>query len=131
MKSPPQETLNSMTARRPQGSDPKAGATSPQARAPAYSDGLSQLEKDVAEIKDGTVKEVLEKLRGLSDDIEEINKRQHSTCFSRSSTCIYGSNLDATCAARIALWLLSRPLRLLYSIWSSAVPRFSVLACGV
>ena len=29
----------------------------------------------MAEIKDGTVKEVLEKLRGLSDDIEEINKR--------------------------------------------------------
>ena len=29
----------------------------------------------MAEIRDGTVKEVLEKLRGLSDDIEEINKR--------------------------------------------------------
>ena len=64
-----------MAVRRPQGSDPKAGATSPQARALAYSDRLSQLEKDVAEIRDGTVKEVLEKLRGLSDDIEKINKR--------------------------------------------------------
>ena len=58
-----------------QGSGPKAGATSPQARAPAYSDRLSQLEKDMAEIRDGTIKEVLEKLRLLSDDIEEINRR--------------------------------------------------------
>ena len=64
-----------MAIRRPQGLDPKAGATSTQARAPAYSDRLSQLEKDVAEIRDGTVKEVLEKIRGLSDDIEEINRR--------------------------------------------------------
>ena len=48
---------------------------SPQARAPAYSDRLSQLEKGVAESRDGTVKEVLEKLWGLSYDIEEINKR--------------------------------------------------------
>ena len=39
------------------------------------SDSLSQLEKVVVEIRDGTVKEVLEKLQGLSDDIEEINKR--------------------------------------------------------
>ena len=63
------------TRRSPQGSDPNARTTSPQARAPAYSDRLSQLEKDVAEIRDGTVKKVLEKLRGLSDDIEEINQR--------------------------------------------------------
>ena len=62
-------------SRKLQGLDPKAGATSLQARAPAYSDRLSKLEKDVAEIRDGTVKEVLEKLRGLSDDIEEVNKR--------------------------------------------------------
>ena len=63
-----------MAARRsPQGSDPKAGR--PQARALAYSDRLSQLEKDGVEIRDGTVKEELEQLRGLSDDIEEINKR--------------------------------------------------------
>ena len=40
-----------------------------------YSDMLSQLEKDVAEIRDGTVKEVLEKLGRLSYDIEGINKR--------------------------------------------------------
>ena len=33
------------------------------------------MEKDAAEIRDGTVKEVLEKLRGLSDDIEQINRR--------------------------------------------------------
>ena len=64
-----------MATRRPQGSYPKGGATSPQARAPAYNDRLSQLEKDGAEIRDGTVKEVLEKLRRLSCDIEEISKR--------------------------------------------------------
>ena len=29
----------------------------------------------MAEIRDGTVKEVLEKFWGLSDDIEEINRR--------------------------------------------------------
>ena len=63
-----------MTTKRPQGSDPKAGATSSEVRAPAYSDRLSQLEKDVAEIRDGTIKAVLEKLRRLSYDIEEINK---------------------------------------------------------
>ena len=61
--------------RSPQGSSPKAGATSPQARAAAYSDRLSQLEKDMAEIRDGTIKEVLEKLRLLSYEIEEINRR--------------------------------------------------------
>ena len=58
-----------------QGSSPKAGATSPQARAAAYSDRLSQLENDMAEIRDGTIKEVLEKLRLLSYEIEEINRR--------------------------------------------------------
>ena len=62
------------TRRSPQGSDPKAGATSPEAPTPVYSDRLSQLEKDMAEIRDGTVKEVLETLRRLSYDIEEINK---------------------------------------------------------
>ena len=34
----------------------KAGDTNPQAPAPEYSDRLSQLEKDMAEIKDGTIK---------------------------------------------------------------------------
>ena len=67
-----------MAARRPQGSDPKAGVTSPEARVPAYSDRLSQLEKDVAEIRDDTVKEVLEELRRPSYDIEEINKRYNT-----------------------------------------------------
>ena len=33
------------------------------------------MEKDVAEIRDRTVNEVLEKVRRLSYDIEEINKR--------------------------------------------------------
>ena len=63
------------TKRSPQGSGPKAGDTSPQAPAPAYSDRLSQLEKDIVEIRDGTMKEVLEKLQRLSYDIEEINTR--------------------------------------------------------
>ena len=59
----------------PQGSGPKSGTTNPHTPAPAYSDRLSQLEKDMAEIKDGTIKEVLKKLRLLSDEIEEINIR--------------------------------------------------------
>ena len=63
------------TRRSSQGSSPKAGATSPQARAAAYGDRLSQLEKDTAEIRDGTTKEVLEKLRLLSDEIEEIIRK--------------------------------------------------------
>ena len=58
-----------------QGSSPKAGATSPQARAAAYGNGLSQLEKDMAEIGAGTIKEVLEKLQLLSYEIGEINRR--------------------------------------------------------
>ena len=63
-----------MAARRsPQGSGPKSGATNPQAPAPAYSDRLSQLEKYVDEIRDGTVKGVLEKLRRLSYEIEDTN----------------------------------------------------------
>ena len=61
--------------RSPQGSVPKSGTTNPQTPAPTYSDRLSQLEKDMAEIRDGTIKDVLEKLRLLSDEIEEINRR--------------------------------------------------------
>ena len=61
--------------RSPQGSSPKAGATNPRTPAPAYSDRLSQLEKDMAEMRDGTIKEVLEKLRLQSDEFEEINRR--------------------------------------------------------
>ena len=61
--SPSQQISNSMAARRsPQESRPKSGTTKPQAPAPAFSDRFSQLEKDVAEIRDGTIKEVLEKL---------------------------------------------------------------------
>ena len=55
-----------MAVRRSPGSGPKEGATSPQARAAAYGDRLSQLEKDMAEIRDGTIRKVLEKLRLLS-----------------------------------------------------------------
>ena len=77
--SPISELFNLMATRRsPQGSGPKAGVTNPQALAPAYSDRLSQLEKDMAKIKDGTVKEVLEKLRRLSYEIEDINRRFES-----------------------------------------------------
>ena len=71
-----QEILSSMSARRPpHGLGPKSGITNPQAPAPAYSDRLSQLEKDMAEIRDGTIKEVLKKLRRLSYEIEDINRR--------------------------------------------------------
>ena len=48
---------------------------SPQARAAANIERLSQLEKDTTEIRDGTIKEVLEKLRRLSYKIEEMNRR--------------------------------------------------------
>ena len=76
---PSQEISNSMATRRsPQGSGPKAGATNPQTPSLAYSDRLSQLEKDMAEIRGGTMKEVLEKLRRQSDEIEEINRRFYS-----------------------------------------------------
>ena len=63
------------TKRSPQGLGPKSGTTNPQTPAPAYSNRLSQLEKDMAEIRDDTIKEVLEKLLLLSDEIEEINRR--------------------------------------------------------
>ena len=64
-----------MAVRRSPGSGPKEGATSPQARAAAFGDRLSQLENNMAEIRDGTIKDVLVKLRLLSDEIEEINRR--------------------------------------------------------
>ena len=63
-----------MAVRRSPGSGPKERATSPQARAAAFVDRLSQLENDMAEIRDGTMKDVLVKLRLLSDKIEEINR---------------------------------------------------------
>ena len=63
------------TRRSPQGSGPKAEARNPQTPAPAYSDRLSQLEKDMAEIRHGTIKEVLENFRRLSDESEKINRR--------------------------------------------------------
>ena len=66
------------TRRSSRGLSPKAGAagaTSPQARAAAFGDRLSQLENDMAEIRDGTIKDVLVKLQLLSDEIEEINRR--------------------------------------------------------
>ena len=43
--------------------------------APASSDMLSQLDKQTAEIRDGAIKDVLDKLRRLSCKIEEINTR--------------------------------------------------------
>ena len=63
-----------MATRSPhKGSDPKSGATNPPAPAPALSDRFSLLEKQVTEIRD-----VLEKLRHLSHEIEEINRRFNS-----------------------------------------------------
>ena len=67
-----------MATRKSHGLSPKAGATgatSPQARAAAFGDRLSQLENDITEIRDGTIKDVLVKLQLLSDEIEEINRR--------------------------------------------------------
>ena len=70
------EVLNSMATRgSPQGSGPIPGATNPQTPAPAFSDRLSQLEKQVDEIRDGTNRDVQEQLRRLSHEIEEINRR--------------------------------------------------------
>ncbi|CAM9195176.1 unnamed protein product, partial [Ascophyllum nodosum] len=62
----------SVTTRRspPKGSGPKSGATNPPAPAPAPSGRFSQLKKQVAEIRD-----VLEKLRRLSYEIGEIDRR--------------------------------------------------------
>ena len=72
IKSPSQEFSKiRMAARRPTGSGPKDGATSPQARATSFGDILSQLENDMAEIRDGTMKDV----QLLKDEIEEINRR--------------------------------------------------------
>ena len=68
-----------MAAARPQGTDPKAGVTSPEARVPAYSDRLSQLEKDVAEIRDDTVKKEINKrfdtVDRTGDTLEELRAR--------------------------------------------------------
>ena len=62
------------TKRSPQGSSPESGTTDPQTPAPAYSNRLSQLEKDVAEIRDGMIKEVLEKLRLLSHESKKLTE---------------------------------------------------------
>ena len=74
----------------PQGSGPKEGATSPQARASAYSDRLSQLEKDMAETRDSTIKEVLEKLRLLNFEIEEISRRLDTVDRTGNTSMISG-----------------------------------------
>ena len=57
------------------GSGPKSGVTNSQASVPAYSDRLSQLGKDMAEIRYSTMKEMIEKLQRLSYEIEDINRR--------------------------------------------------------
>ena len=79
-KSPPQKCLGfqySMTMRRsPQkGSGPKSGATNPPAPAPVHSRRFLQLKNQIAEIRDGAIRDVLEELRRLSYEIEAINKR--------------------------------------------------------
>ena len=45
----------------------------------------------MAEIRDGTIKEVLEKLRLLSDEIEEINRRFDS--LDRTGSTLDGSRV--------------------------------------
>ena len=58
-----------------EGSGTKPVATTPSAPAPASSVRFSQLEKQMAEIRDGTIRDVLEKLQRLSYEIEQINRR--------------------------------------------------------
>ena len=60
-----------MAAKKPTGSGPKDGTASPQARAAAFGDRLSHLENDMAEIMDGTMKDI----QLLKNEIEEINRR--------------------------------------------------------
>ena len=65
-----------MVARRaPQGLGPESGATNPQAPVPTSSDRLPQLEGQVVEIRDGTIRDMQEELQRLSYEIEEINRR--------------------------------------------------------
>ena len=54
---------------RVQSQDPRTPKHQPQ-----HSDRMSQLEKDMDEILDCTIKEMLEKLRRFSDEIEHINR---------------------------------------------------------
>ena len=58
----------------PKRSGPKSEATNPTAPAPAPSDIFSQLEKQVTEIRNITIK-VLEEVRCLRYKIVEINRR--------------------------------------------------------
>ena len=57
------------------GPDPKSGATNSPAPAPAPKDRFSQLEKQLAEIRDVTTSDVLEELRRLRYAIGDINRR--------------------------------------------------------
>ena len=84
-----------MAVRRSPGSGPKEGATSPQTRAAAFGDRLSQLENDITEIRDGTMKDVLVKLRLLSNEIEEINRRFGTV--DRTGNTLDGSRVRVNC----------------------------------
>ena len=57
------------------GSGPKSGTTNPPTPAPTHSDRFLQLEGQIAETRDGTIRDVLEELRRLSCKIEDINRR--------------------------------------------------------
>ena len=48
---------------------------SPPAPAPAHSDRRSQLEKQIIEIREVTLRDVLEELRRLSYEIKEVSRR--------------------------------------------------------
>ena len=65
----------------PKRSGSKSRSTNPQVPSPASSDRFSQLEKQVAESRDGTISDVLEKLRRPSYDIEGINRTIDTFAF--------------------------------------------------
>ena len=56
-------------------SGPKSGATNPSAPAPTHSGKFSQMEKQIAEIRNGTIRDGLEEFRRLSYEIEAIDRR--------------------------------------------------------
>ena len=98
-----------MTTRRsPQGSGLTSRTTNPQASVPAYSDRLSQLEKDMAEIKDGMIKEVLEKLRLLSYEIEKISRRFFLASTNPTLLHVKRANASARKASPSRLKLVNR-----------------------
>ena len=56
------------------GSGPRSEATDPPAPVPAHSNICLQLEKQIAEIRDRMIRDVIEEFRRLIYEIEEINR---------------------------------------------------------